>query len=277
MGPAEAPAHVGRGQVDSLTEIGLDPEVELPVGQPAPARPLHEVGRQRQSFRLRGIVRDVPPLPGRRLQIGAVPGHEALVHPSQCVPQPVLERDDEPEVDQTDPAIGQEQDVARMEVRIEQPSHGEQPVPGAGDPPARLVGLFLRRVGAQELLQVHPLDVVHGQHPSGAQLRIRSGDDDVVPVLKQLPGELPGRRLPPVVLLGLQPETQVLELVLQECPILLQPARGEEEHPVPEVLGDRVGDAGILDLDRHDPSRAHGGPVHPRIVRVVRKCGRDRP
>src|SRR5271166_4959704 len=157
--------------------------------------------------------------------------------------------DDEAEVDDAEPAIILEQEIAGMQIGVREPARVDHASRGADDLAAEFVALFLRRIARQELIDVDAREKVHCQDPGCRILRINARHNDAIIFSKQDSYFFRNGGLRTVVGFSLQPGAQIVKLVFCVLPVLAEAAWQESEEKVAEVFANGPCDAGILNLD----------------------------
>ncbi len=181
---------------------------------------------------------------------------------------------DHPEVEEGHLAVLAEQVVARMGIAERQLERGRGRVVVAVDDLGVAVAHGVRLGGNR--VEAEPVDPIGDEDPTAAELGVDRGNaDERVPAPKPRQAAMVGR-LELVVALLDDPPAELVDHSLDVEP-RHHPAQQRRQHPdVAHVRFDRVGDPGVLHLDRDLTAVARLPPVHLTDARRRRRLRVDR-
>ena len=128
-------------------------------------------------------------------------------------------------------AVGHEQEVAGVAIDVDQPAGVHHPIPGPQDLAAKLVAQLLRGVRREELIEVQPFQVLHGQDPGRAVLGVDARHDDLA-VAREVAVEL----------LGVPPFHAVVELLPDRAGEVVHERDRVDERERAYAVADAAGD-----------------------------------
>ena len=245
-------AALARNLAEYLHTLAQDPavaEIERPAAAARPPAPLDQPLQQPRVF---GVHRRVLGQTHAPLHVtdevlpAAVHGPHRQAHHA---PFRIAERPDAAEVEQAEPAVGHEEEVAGVQIGVVHAAGEEQPVPGADDQAAEVVAQLLRRVAGQEFLDVNAAQPFHRQHAARRVFLVDARHDDPVVLAEERAGLALEFGLLFIVRFSLKHALQIFELGLEVFPVLRDAERQQEREQVAEVGTDARGDARVLDLD----------------------------
>jgi hypothetical protein len=183
----------------------------------------------------------------------AATGGQRPVHPSDHFPEFVIYFQHETKVDDPQPAVIHEQEIAGIHICIEHPAAIDHPVTGAQNLFGKFVADFLSRLCSEEFVEVQAGNPLHCQNAWGAVLAQHARHNNAVFWSEERPDLCKRRCLLVVIGLAFQAHPQIVKLLLRVFPISAQ-TRGEQtQKQILKVRADRAADDRIIASEAPSP------------------------